>query len=197
MIGIPVVLVLYRAKIDPFLVGLQPHRHRFSKVVLIGMGLAAPYLTAFILFNVLGIKDYPLMHWNLILGTAVSYAIMREPVLAPGYQPTRGPNLKVPLLLFLIGSLLIRIVAADNCLSDPLNAQDCERSSGFAEGMSGTPASALSAGANGQSVMQSLQGGDGGDGGGGMLPGDGSQNNGGRGDNPDTEFNGGQGPGEC
>jgi len=197
MIGIPFVLVMYRAKIDTYLVGLQAHRHRFSKIVLIGMGLAAPYLTAFILFNVLGVKNYPLMHWNLILGTAVSYAIMREPVLAPGYQPTRGPSLKVPLLLFLIGSLLIRIVAADHCLSDPLNAQDCERSSGFAEGMSGTPASVLSAGANGQSIMQSLQGGDGGDGGGGVSPGDRSQNNGGRGDNPDTEFNGGRGPGGC
>jgi hypothetical protein len=143
MIGIPFVLVVYRAKIDTYLVGLQPHRHRFSKIVLIGMGLAAPYLTAFILFNVLGIRNYPLMYWNLILGTAVSYAIMREPVLAPGYHPTRGPNLKVPLILFLIGSLIIRIVAADHCLSDPLNAQDCERSSGFAEGISGTPAALL------------------------------------------------------
>jgi len=204
MIGIPFVLVIYRAKIDAYLVGLQPYRHRFSKIVLIGMGLAAPYLTAFILFNVLGIRNYPLMYWNLILGTAVSYAIMREPVLAPGYQPTRGPNMKIPIILFLIGSLLIRIVAADHCLSDPLNAQDCERSSGFAEGISGTPAAVLSAGANGQSIVQSLQGGEGGEGGnaegGGQSDGgleDGGQNHGGFNDNPNTEFSGGQGPGGC
>jgi hypothetical protein len=109
---------------------------------------------------------------------------MREPVLAPGYQPMRGPNLKVPLLLFLIGSLLIRIVAADHCLTDPFNAQDCERSSGFAEGISGTPSAVLSAGANGQSIMQSLQGGDGE----GGDQGDGGLDDGGPYDNMDLCF---------
>ncbi|MDD1696603.1 MAG: hypothetical protein LUQ54_06870, partial [Methanoregula sp.] len=194
MVGIPVVLVIYRAKIDTYLIGLQPFRHRLSKTVLIGMGLAAPYLTAFILFNILGVSNYPLMHWNLILGTAVSYAIMREPVLAPGYEPLRGPNLKVPLLLFIACTFLVRMVAADHCLSDPFNAQDCERSSGFAEGISGTPASVISAGANGQSLTQALsQGGDRDDG----EQGNGGLEDGGQGNSGTTVFDGGDGPGGC
>jgi hypothetical protein len=166
------------------------------------MGIAVPFLTAFILYNVFQISQYPLMYTNIVIGTLVSYALVREPVLADKYHgdPHTGrmPDIRVPLALLIGISFCVRVVLAHDCLSDPLNAQDCMRTTGTAEVLAGG-ASALVAGAvNGPTMLQTLsQGGDGGDGGGGMLPPDWSQNNGGRGDNPDTEFNGGQGPGEC
>jgi hypothetical protein len=202
IVAMPLFLIWKRKAIDNFLMPLQPSRKKVSRKMLIGMGIAVPFLTAFILYHVFQISQYPLMYVNIIIGTLASYALVREPVLADKYHgdPKAGrmPDIRVPLALLIGISFCVRVVMAHDCLSDPLNAQDCMRTTGTAEVLAGGVSALVAGAVNGPTMLQTLsQGGDGGDGGGGMLPGDGSQNNGGRGDNPDTEFNGGRGPGGC
>jgi hypothetical protein len=202
IVAMPLLLIWKRKAIDNFLMPLQPSRKKVSRKMLIGMGIAVPFLTAFILYHVFQISQYPLMYVNIIIGTLASYALVREPVLADKYHgdPKAGrmPDIRVPLALLIGISFCVRVVMAHDCLSDPLNAQDCMRTTGTAEVLAGGVSALVAGAVNGPTMLQTLsQGGDGGDGGGGMLPGDGSQNNGGRGDNPDTEFNGGRGPGGC
>lgn len=133
LIGIPVMLALYRSRIDDVLVSIQPFRQKFSRPLLIGLAIATPFLTAFLLFNVLGFSNYGLLHWNIILGTLLSYAIVREPVLASGGFKKPGMNGKLPMLLILVCCLCVTSVMADDCERDPLNAQDCLRTAGYAQ----------------------------------------------------------------
>lgn len=156
MIGIPIFLVMYRAQLDDVLVPLQPHRKKVPKLVLVGAGIAVPFLTAFILYNLVFIRNYPLMHWNMIIGTFAAYAITREPILAKGYQAAKGLSLKVPLVFFVVCSVIFRIVNADHCLTDPLNAQDCLRSQGFAEAIAGTASAGASTAINGPEIVRTL-----------------------------------------
>jgi hypothetical protein len=143
MVGIPFVLVTFRKDIDNLLVPIQPHRQRLSKLVLAGMSIAVPFLTAFILYNVFRISQYPLMHWNILIGSLASYALVREPVLAKEYRPPAGRNLKIPLFLLAFTYICIAVVSADHCMTDPLNAQDCLRSSGFGEVIAGLGSEAI------------------------------------------------------
>jgi hypothetical protein len=156
MVGIPYVLVTYRAQIDNYLIPLQPHRKRIPRLVLLGLGIAVPFLTAFILFHLFAVMNYPLMYWNMLIGTATSYALMREPVLAQGYQPRPGPSFRVPLFLLLFCYICVRIVRADHCLQDPLNAQDCARSSGYGEVMTGSASAVVAGGINGPTILEQI-----------------------------------------
>lgn len=133
LIGIPVMLALYRSRIDDVLVSIQPFRQKFSRPLLIGFAIATPFLTAFLLFNVFGFSNYGLLHWNIILGTLLSYAIVREPVLASGGYKGPGMNGRLPMLLVLVCCLCVTAVMADDCERDPLNAQDCLRTAGYAQ----------------------------------------------------------------
>jgi hypothetical protein len=138
LIGIPVVLALYRGRIDDMLLPIQPYRKRLPRPVLLGLGLVTPFLTAFILFNVFGISNFALLHWNLIIGILLSYAIVREPVLASsggGNRPRMAS--RVPLMLLLACALCVTGVMADDCEEDPLNAQDCLRTAGYAQMIAG------------------------------------------------------------
>ncbi|HSQ92809.1 MAG TPA: hypothetical protein VLL74_00775, partial [Methanoregula sp.] len=126
MVAMPLVLIWKRKEIDNLLMPLQPTRQKVSRKLLIGMGIAVPFLTAFIIYHVFGISQYPLMYWNIVIGTLASYALVREPVLADRYrgnpQDMRMPDLKVPMLLLIGLSVCVRVVLADHCLADPLNA---------------------------------------------------------------------------
>jgi len=156
MIGIPVVMVMYRQQLDDLLMPLQPHRKKVSKLVLIGLGIAVPFLTAWILYNIFVIRNYPLMQYNMVVGTFAAYAITREPILGKGYRPPVKPNLKVPLFLLLLSWVVMRAVRADHCLSDPLNAQDCLRSSGYAETIAGTTSAGVSTAINAPEIARNL-----------------------------------------
>ena len=156
MIGIPVFMVTYRTQLDDMLIPLQPHRKQFPKLVLVGAGIAVPFLTAFLLYNLFSVRQYPLMQWNMIIGTFTAYAITREPILAKGYQAAKGISLKVPLLLVVGLSLLVRIVGADDCIRDPLNARDCLRTQGYAEVITGTASAAASTAINGPEIVRTL-----------------------------------------
>ncbi|MCU0631153.1 MAG: hypothetical protein MUF37_08385 [Methanoregulaceae archaeon] len=143
MIVMPVVLVLFRGQIDSFLTPIQPFRKKLSPMLLMGISIAIPFLTAVILYDFLGISEYNLMHWNLVIGTFLAYAISRDP--EPGIVKRTGNNTKVNLLLFFLLLMVICVtpVVADDCLRDPLNAKDCARTGLIAQLLAAAPASAL------------------------------------------------------
>jgi hypothetical protein len=157
LVGIPVMLAIYRRRIDDVLVPVQPFRQRFSRPLLIGLGIATPFLTAFILFNVFGISNYALLHWNIIIGTLLSYAILREPVLAGSGSNGPRMNGRLPTLLILICCLCIASVAADDCERDPLNAQDCLRTAGYAPIIAGVVSATAGIFVNIPAFVQAVQ----------------------------------------
>ena len=139
-VGLPVALVLFRREFDDLLLPLQPARQRVPRLLLLGMGIAVPFLTALILYNVLSVDNYPLVQWNLLIGPLVSYALMHDPQNAPvSARPSRPVNgsLKVPLLILIFCMFCIRAVLGDHCGGDVFNAQDCLRSDGYAPGLAG------------------------------------------------------------
>jgi hypothetical protein len=167
MVAIPVFMIWFREDLDVALLGIQPYRKDVNKFLLVGIGMAFPFLTAFVLFN-MGIRNYPLIQWNMIIGTFGAYAITRTPVISmpgTGSQPGAGQR-PIPaahgfllLLAAAIGSFLIFPVRADDCTSDILNAQDCLRTEGYAEGISGGFSTLISTSVNGPTVVQTLSGG--------------------------------------
>jgi hypothetical protein len=187
MVAMPLVLIWKRKEIDNLLMPLQPTRHKVSRKLLIGIGIAVPFLTAFIIYHVFGISQYPLMYWNIVIGTLASYALVREPVLADRYrgnpQDMRMPDLRVPMLLLIGLSACVRVVMADHCLADPLNARDCMRTTGTAELLAGGVSAGVSGAVNGPTMVQTLS--EGGESGG---PGEGGTGDGGPLDNMDLCF---------
>jgi hypothetical protein len=158
MIAIPVCLVWFRADIDEMLLPLQPRRKQFPKLILIGCGIVLPFLTAFILFNI-GIRNYPLMYINMVIGTFGAYALTRDPVEAPGRQSRPGTALPSAITILAgitLAAFLVPFVRADDCTRDVLNVQDCLRTDGFAEVIAGFVASLLSILVNGPAVIQNI-----------------------------------------
>jgi hypothetical protein len=158
MIAIPVVLVWFRADIDRMLLPLQPHRKKISRIVLIGLGIAAPFLTAWILYNIFQISQYPLMQANMVLGTLVAYAVTRDPQAGQKNPslPRTGSGAAMIIFSAMLVSMVIVPVMADDCASDPLNAQDCLRTDGYAELMAGLIATILASLVNGPIILQTL-----------------------------------------
>lgn len=161
MIAIPVILVWFRADIDTLLRPLQPTRKKISRILLIGLGIATPFLTAWILYNIFHISQYPLMQANIILGTFAAYAITRDPAPVAGMPGFKGAAAGAAMAVsaVLLCSLIVNPVLADDCTSDPLNAQDCLRTDGYAEAMAGLFATILSGLVNGPIIIQSILGG--------------------------------------
>jgi hypothetical protein len=157
MIGIPIVLVRFRPDFDQILLPLQPHRKKISKIILIGLGIAAPFLTAWILYNIFNISQYPLMQANIVVGTLTAYAITRDPQ-AGGILSGKRPAAGTAMIIFtiMLCSCVIAPALADDCERDPLNAQDCLRTDGYAEGMAGLIATILSTLINGPIIAQTL-----------------------------------------
>ena len=116
MIAIPVFMIWFREDLDVVLLGLQPYRKDVNKVLLVGIGMAFPFLTAFVLFN-LGIRNYPLIQWNMLIGTFGAYAITRNPVISMpgmGAQPGAGQR-PVPAthgILLLLAAAMARSLSS-------------------------------------------------------------------------------------
>ena len=158
MITIPVILVWFRADIDQIAPPAPPKK--ISKILLIGLGIAIPFLTAWILYNIFHISQYSLMQANIVIGTLVSYALVRDPILAMGKNTRKsGPLSTTPISIIffvMLASLIAIPVMADDCARDPLNAQDCLRTSGYAEAMAGTAAAGLGVLVNGPIIIQGI-----------------------------------------
>ncbi len=162
MIAMPVIMVMFRGNIDDILLPLQPTRKQVPRIMLIVIGILSPFLTAWILYNIFGISQYPLMQANLVIGTLVSYAIVRDPAPTAGGTRTGKPfsAAGVSIILCILAlSLLVIPVMADDCTRDPLNAQDCLRTGFYAEIMAGIAAAILAGLINGPAILQTfLQG---------------------------------------
>ena len=161
MILIPLALIFFRDRLDEMLIPLQPTRQQIPKLARIGLGLAIPFLTAFILYNIFDIRQYPLMWANLVIGTLACYALLRD----PSPRVAKKQRAKIPAVLILCIVLLLSVcitpVLADDCTRDPLNAQDCLRTGGFAELIAGLFAALLGGLINLPAILQILTGGGG------------------------------------
>ncbi|OPX64121.1 MULTISPECIES: hypothetical protein [unclassified Methanoregula] len=168
MIAIPVFMIWFREDLDVALLGFQPYRKDVNKLLLVGIGMAFPFLTAFILYNIFHITQYSLIQTNMIVGTFGAYIITRNPVISvagTGGQPGSGQR-PVPAthgILIIIAAAICYFlclpVRADDCTRDVLNAQDCLRTGGYAEVISGGFSTILSTSVNGPTVVQTLSGG--------------------------------------
>ncbi|MFA5267007.1 MAG: hypothetical protein WC379_03475 [Methanoregula sp.] len=159
MIVMPAILVIFRPGIDEILLPIQPTRKQFHRVLLIGLGIASPFLTAWILYNIFHISQYPLMQANIVIGTLVSYALVRDPAPGTGAQKSRKPSAATGVSIIfciLVLSALAVPVMADDCTRDPLNAQDCLRTNGYAEVMAGLTAAILAGLINGPTILQTF-----------------------------------------
>ncbi len=159
MIALPVVLVWFRPTIDRALLPIRPARKKVPRVLLIGLGIAIPFLTAWVLYNILHITQYSLMHANLVVGTLASYAIIRNPAVPATRQPEPGRGVQAIVMIIctiLFMTVLVVPVYADDCIRDPLNARDCLRTGGYAETMAGLIAAILSGLVNGPAILQGL-----------------------------------------
>jgi len=158
MIAIPVFLVWFREDIDQMLLPLQPHRKKVSRIVLIGLGMATPFLTAWILYNIFHFSQYPLMQTNIVVGTLAAYAVTRNPQIPASHKfpPAAGPAVSLIIFGAIVAALIITPVLADDCARDPLNAQDCLRTDGYAEVMAGLMATILNILVNGPIIAQTL-----------------------------------------
>lgn len=146
MVGLPVLLALFRAPIDSLLIPIQPWRNRMSVFTRVGVALTLPMGCAFLL-NGLGLQQYPLAHWNMVLGTLGSYAVLHEPKgrgpQQAGADPAdrrsgiKGGQVVLMLLAMLLPLMLGPSAQADDCLADPFNLNDCLRTFGTAPILSG------------------------------------------------------------
>ncbi len=78
MVGLPIFLALFRAPLDKLLAPVQQYRNRVPRLVLVGIGLAMPFLVANITYGMF--IQYAYLHVNLIVGTVLSYLVLRNPV---------------------------------------------------------------------------------------------------------------------
>lgn len=161
MVGIPVLLALFRPPIDRCLLPLQPLRLRIRPLTRAGIALALPMALAFLL-NGFGLNQYALVHWNIALGTLGSYVILHNPkTTTPTGNNSPAQRSRVEtliLLLIVLGSawLFPSPVWADDCLADPFNLNDCLRTFGTAPILSGAASSLSSILVNGGDLVQVL-----------------------------------------
>ena len=79
MLLVPVVLIILRRPIDRMLLPLMPIRQKIPRLLIVGVGVAAPYFVASFLYDSMQISNYPLIRWAVFLGPLVSYIIIRTP----------------------------------------------------------------------------------------------------------------------
>jgi hypothetical protein len=96
MIGLSVGLVLLRRPIDMLLAPLQSIRRKIPGLALVGAGLATPLLVAQRLYGgtFMGERmiEYPYLHACVVMGTLLSYVILRTPERSggPSQPASRG-----------------------------------------------------------------------------------------------------------
>jgi hypothetical protein len=156
MTAIPALLVWFRAETDKILAPCQSWRQKIPELVLVGISLAIPFFTAYIFYNRLGISQYPLLRLNVLVGTLLSYAILRNPT-APGNYHPRLTGITILFFLFLAGCFLCpELVWAHDFLRDPFNLRDGLRTDGIAPVLAGVSTVMVSILVNGVEVAKVL-----------------------------------------
>jgi hypothetical protein len=166
MIGLPTCLVLFRQPIDRLLWPLDRIRRNVPRLLLIGIGLAVPYLIAVMLYRLGGLVMYPYLRVSVVIGTIVSYAIIRTPQ-APAMRPATagaepGARARANAMIWLFGIalahalLLATPLYADDFFRDPFNANDGLRTDTVAPIMAGTATVVVVALVNGAEVVRTI-----------------------------------------
>jgi len=154
MTAIPALLVWFRAPTDRILAPIQGWRRKIPALVLVGGSLAIPFLTAYVFYSWLGINQYPLLRLNVVVGTLLSYALVRNPAASPGNR-TGMPGAAVVALVLLGAYLLLPELAwADDFLRDPFNLRDGLRTTGIAPVLAGVSTVMVSILVNGVEVVK-------------------------------------------
>ncbi len=186
MVALPVLIVLFREPLDAVLRPLDPYRRRVPRIVLVVLGLAAPYFMAHIIYNWFGMIEYPFLRSSVVFGTMISYAILRTPAGVPprsagtasaggGATPSgTGGSAPPPLpgagrpalsrrtawvgLAWIIGAHLLMVTPAlaDDFLRDPFNGNDGLRTPGVATAIAGTVTVIVSGLVNGAEVVRTV-----------------------------------------
>lgn len=85
MVALPVLLIVLRGPLDRLLAPLQKYRQSIPPMVLVGIGIAIPFLVTNYLYS-RGISNYPLMFRSYVISTLLSYVVLRT----PGQAAMRG-----------------------------------------------------------------------------------------------------------
>jgi hypothetical protein len=154
---LPVAFVALRRPIDRLLLPLDALKRRVPRPLLVGAGLAAPYLVAH-LFYANGVNNFPLARKSIVWGTVVSYVILRIPdprVRARGAVARAPGGLSCWVVAALAASFaLVGTALADDFLRDPTRLEDGLRTGGWAQTIAGSAATVISALVNGALVFQ-------------------------------------------
>jgi len=156
MLMLPIGFMLLRRPIDRLLALLGPLQ-RIPASLRLGIGLAIPFLTAFILYHN-GYREYPLLRANVLLGTVLSYLVMRTPQTR-AKQPPAVLEAVAPLLilaLLAIWALAAAPACADDFLRDPFNLNDGLRTDGIAPIIAGVSTAVITILINGVQVAQQV-----------------------------------------
>jgi hypothetical protein len=154
MTAIPALLVWFRAPTDRILAPIQAWRRKIPAMVLVGVSLAIPFLTAYVFYSWLGINQYPLLRLNLVVGTLLSYALVRNPNPAPGSRTGMPGAAMLALALLGVYLLLPELAWADDFLRDPFNLRDGLRTNGIAPVLAGVSTVMVSILVNGVEVVK-------------------------------------------
>jgi hypothetical protein len=166
--AIPLLLVWFRRETDALLRPFQPLRQRVPRGVLVGVGLVVPFLISGVVYAVgfampwglrnLFFIEYRYLRVCVVLGTLVSYAILRTPQGAslPGPGTGNGmaghPAVRLLLTIGLAG--LSGSVWADDFFSDPFNLNDGLRTNSVAPIIAGAVTTVITVLVNGAEVVQ-------------------------------------------
>lgn len=156
MLALPIVIVAFRTPLDRLLKPVHALVRWMPPLLRMGIGMAIPFLTANILYQQ-HIIEYSLLHWNLVIGTLLSYALVRTPRDSNMSTPTTMPT---QVGLFLMSVVVIAFAAhnalAHDFLKDPFNLNDGLRTDGFATLIAGIATTTVSMLINGVEVARVL-----------------------------------------
>lgn len=157
MVALPAGIILLRRPLDALLAPLARLKQGVPAGVLVGASLVAPFATAYVLYA-LGIREYGLLHANIVCGTMLAYAIVRTPKTPATTGGATGMSASTLLLLLAAGVGLLLLWAdpclADDFLRDPFNFRDGLRTNGAAEVLAGVSTSVVSILVNGVEVAK-------------------------------------------
>lgn len=78
MVVMPILLIVLRKPLDRLLAPLQKFRQSIPPMVLVGVGIAIPFLVTNYLYS-RGVSNYPLMFRTYVISTLLSYVVLRTP----------------------------------------------------------------------------------------------------------------------
>jgi hypothetical protein len=153
MTALPMLFVFLRKELDQALMPLQSFKRHIPKLVLLGIGIALPFLSAWLMYKI-GISQYPLLRMNTVVGLVLSYAVVRTPQSWPGMKPPSRSTMTTIIILLIIFAAASTPGFADDFLRDPFNLQDGLRTDGVAPVLAGISTAIVSVFVNGVEVAQ-------------------------------------------